>query len=511
MHRLLIAALASMPALLWPVFLPTAMAQDASTQTLHVALREDGDMLDPTLARTYVGRIVFAGLCDKLFDLDEKLNIVPQLATGYEWTDSKTLVIHLRPGVLFQDGTKMDAAAVKYSLDRHLTMKGSSRRGEIAAMDRAEIIDPTTIRVVLKSPSSPFLSQLTDRAGMIVSPTAAQTEGEDFALHPVCAGPFSFVERVAQDHITLDRFPQYWDAPAIHFARVVYRPLVNSSVRLANLQAGSIDLSENITPSDVEAVKRNPKLKLYMSEALGYLAIGVNIANGPRANSLIGRDARVRQALSLAIDRKALIQVVYNGMYTPNAQAVPSNSPFYAPEVPPPARDVAKARALLREAGVTLPVKVEMTLANNSDVQQMGEVIQSMAAEAGFDLKLNTMEFASATSAATRGEFQMYLNGWSGRADADGNLWNIIHTGGPLNDSGYSNKDVDSWLEQARGVTDIPTRRAFYAKIAAQLMIDLPRIYIYSAKNLVAMSTKLHGFVPVPDGMVRLQGLRMSQ
>src|ERR1700722_12338699 len=94
------------------------------TQTLRIALREDADLLDPTLARTYVGRIVFAGLCDKLFDLDEKLNIVPQLATGYEWTDSKTLLIHLRTGVLFQDGTKMDAAAVKYSLDRHLTMKG---------------------------------------------------------------------------------------------------------------------------------------------------------------------------------------------------------------------------------------------------------------------------------------------------------------------------------------------------------------------------------------------------
>src|ERR1700750_1179619 len=107
MHRLLIAALAALPALLWPVFLPTAMAQDAPTQTLHVALREDGDMLDPTLARTYVGRILFAVLSDKLFDLDEKLNIVPQLATGYEWTNSKTLEIHLRPGVLFQDGTKM--------------------------------------------------------------------------------------------------------------------------------------------------------------------------------------------------------------------------------------------------------------------------------------------------------------------------------------------------------------------------------------------------------------------
>ena len=103
-------------------------------------------MLDPTLATTYVGRIVFAGLCDKLFDIDEKLKIVPQLATGYEWADDKTLVIHLRPGVMFQDGEKLDAAAVKYSLERHLTMQGSFRRSEISAIDHVEVVDPATVR-----------------------------------------------------------------------------------------------------------------------------------------------------------------------------------------------------------------------------------------------------------------------------------------------------------------------------------------------------------------------------
>ncbi len=122
-------------------------------QTLRIALREDADLLDPTLARTYVGRIVFAGLCDKLFDIDEKLKIVPQLATGYEWADPKTLLIHLRPGVLFQDGEPMDAAAVKYTLDRDLTLPGSFRRGEVSAIDHVDVVDPATVRVVLKSPS----------------------------------------------------------------------------------------------------------------------------------------------------------------------------------------------------------------------------------------------------------------------------------------------------------------------------------------------------------------------
>jgi peptide/nickel transport system substrate-binding protein len=505
-RHLAIAALATLPALPSPSF-----AQPAPTQTLHIALRQDADMLDPTLARTYVGRIVFAGLCDKLFDINEKLEIVPQLATGYEWTDSKTLLIHLRPNVLFQDGTPMDAAAVKYNFERNLTMQASGRKGEILAMDHAEIVDPTTIRIILKTPSSPFVAQLTDRAGMMVSPKAAEAAGKDFALHPVCAGPFSFTERVPQDRIVLDRFPQYWNAPSIHFARVVYQPIVNSATRLANLQAGAIDLSEQIVPSDVDAVKKDPKLKLALSDSLGYQSININIGNGPRSKTPLGQDARIRQAFSLSLDRDALIQVVYAGMYVPNAQAVPDASPFYAPNVAPPKRDVAKARALLKEAGVKLPVPVTLTLANNSDIQQMGEVIQSMAAEAGFDVKLNTMEFASSLDAATRGDFESYILAWSGRADADGNLWNFLHTGGAQNYPGYANKDVDNWLDQARLITDVKARQALYAKVAVQENKDLPLVYLYVPKNIVGMSTKISGFVPVPDGMIRLQGLSMSR
>src|SRR6516225_8379769 len=164
-------------------------AVPAFSQTLKIALRQDLDVMDPTLATTYVGRIVFAGLCDKLFDIDEKLNIVPQLATGYEWADDKTLVIHLRAGVKFQDGEALDAAAVKYSLERNLTMQGSYRKGEISSIDHVEAVDPATVRVVLKSPSGAFLAQLTDRSGIVLPPKATEAAGKEFASHPVCSGP----------------------------------------------------------------------------------------------------------------------------------------------------------------------------------------------------------------------------------------------------------------------------------------------------------------------------------
>ena len=252
----------------------------------------------------------------------------------------------------FHNGEKFDADAVKYSLERHLNASGSFRRSEIGAMDHVEVVDPLTVRVVMKQAFSPFVAILTDRAGMMLPPKAAEAGGKDFGLHPVCTGPFRFVERVAQDHITLERFPGYWDAPRIHYERVTYRIIPDSSIRLANLQAGTLDLTE-IAPLDAETVKRDPKLALVSVPSLGYGALTINTGNLPKADTPLGRDARVRHAFELALDREALSQVVYAGTYQPNAQATSALSPLYVEEVAPPKRDVAKARALLKEAGVS--------------------------------------------------------------------------------------------------------------------------------------------------------------
>ncbi len=482
----------------------------AHSQTLRITLREDADILDPTLARTYVGRIVFSGLCDKLFDINDKLEIVPQLATGYEWADPTTLVIHLRSGVKFQDGTMMDAAAVKYSLDRHLTMAGSFRKSEIGLMDHVDVVDPLTVKVVLKSPSAPFVSQLTDRAGMIVSPKAAEAEGKDFGQHPVCAGPFKFTERVAQDRIVLDRFADYWNKDAIHFDRVIYLPIPNSSVRLANLQAGATDLVEYVVPTDTDAVKRDPKLQLVVADSIGYQGITYNTANGPMADTPMGRDARVRRAFDMAIDREALLQVVYNGMYSPTAQAVPPESPFYDPAVKPVTRNIDAAKALLKQAGVTGPVPVTLIAPNNPDIQQMAEVIQSMTAEAGFDVKISAMEFASSLDNAERGGFGAYLLAWSGRVDPDGNLWSFLHTGGAQDYGHYSSPQMDSLLDTARTETDTAKRKALYAKVAELGQADMPISYLYPTRSFVGLSKKVTGFKPSPDGMIRLQGVSIT-
>ena len=486
-------------------------AAPLSAQTLRIGLREDPDIMDPTLARTFVGRIVFASICDKLFDIDKDLNIVPQLATGFRWDDPKTLTITLREGVKFHDGETMDAEAVRYSLNRHLTMQGSFRRGEINSMEKVEVVNPTTVRITLKEPFAPFLAQLTDRAGMVVSPKAAEAAGAQFGTRPVCAGPFRFVERVAQDRIVVERFADYWDKGRIHLDRIVYQPIPDDRIRLANLQAGSLEIVQTIGTNDVPVVQRNNRLRVSMSDELGYQSITINIGNGARAQTPLGQHAKVRQALDLAIDRATLNQVVYNGMFTPTAQAVPPSSPYHVKSLTPPTRDVARARALLQEAGVQTPVRVALTTPNNPELRQVAEVIQAMAAEAGFEISINAMEFASSLQAAQRGEFEAYLLAWSGRTDPDGNLWTFVHSRGPQNDGKYSNPEVDRLLDAARVETDLEKRVAIYEQMYKHAVVeDRSRLYLWHRKNIVAHTARLSGFVNVPDGLIRVQDLRLA-
>src|SRR5258708_5704092 len=248
--------------------------------TLRVGLAEDPDVLDPTMARTYVGRIVFSSLCDKLLDIDEKLNIVPQLALSHETSaDGKEVTIKLRPGVKFHDGEPLDAEAAKFSLDRHLTMQGSFRKPELMALDHVDVVDPLTIKLVLKTPFSPLIAQLTDRAGMMVSPKAAKQAGDKFGQHPVCAGPYKFGESVQQDRMAFEKFADYWNKDNVFIDRVVFLPIVDATVRLANLKSGGLDLIERVLATDIKDVRADKRLKLATALELGYMSLIVNTGN----------------------------------------------------------------------------------------------------------------------------------------------------------------------------------------------------------------------------------------
>ena len=480
-------------------------------QTLRIGLAEDPDILDPTLARTFVGRLVFAALCDKLFDVDEKLAIVPQLATGYAWSaDGKTLTIKLRTDVTFHDGEKMDAAAVKFNLERHKTMAGSNRSGELRPVTSIDVVDPATVRLNLSAPFTPLIATLTDRAGMMVSPKAAQAGGANFGTKPVCSGPFKFVERVAQDRIVFEKYANYWNKSAIHLDKIIFTPVPDSTVRLANLRAGQFDFIERVNPSDMEGLKKDSKLKIARITEIGYQGITINVGKSEQAQkNPLGKDARVREAFELSLDRQGLAQVVMdNEAQVGNQWVAPSNA-YYAKNMPIPKRNIERARALLKEAGVPNPSFTLMT-PTTSDAQRLALVIQAMSRDAGFDVKIQSTEFATSLNLADKGDFDAYILAWSGRPDPDGNLYSFHGCKQPLNYSGYCSAETDDLLNQSRALRDPAERKKVFEQIAAKVLKDRPVVYLYHRNWLWAYNARLSGVRNVPDGLLRIQGLKMG-
>jgi peptide/nickel transport system substrate-binding protein len=477
--------------------------------TLRIALQEDPDALDPAQGVSFVGRVVFAGLCDKLIDIDQKLAYVPQLATEWAWSaDSLVLTMKLRPGVVFHDGTSFDAAAVKANIERYKNAPESKRKAELKQVSAVEIADPMTVRFVLSEPYAPLLGILSDRAGMMVSPKAIAAEGDKLSNNLVCAGPYKFVERVPQDRIVLEKFDKYWNAAAIDIDKVVYVSVPDGSIRLANLKSGGLEIAERIAATDLDAVRGDSRLKLVESPSLAYYNLFINLDNGERADTPLGKNPKVREALEAAIDRGVLNQVVFNGEYIPSNQPVPPGSTYYARDFPVPPRDLGKAKRLLAEAGEPHPAFT--LLAANAPIDlRVAEVIQSMAAEAGFQVKIQANEANTMVAAASKGDFQATLVIWSGRPDPDGNISIWLACDGFLNWGKYCDPQLEALLAKARQSTAVAERQKLYAEAAAIYLAARPHLFLYHLKWLWGTTARLDGFTPFPDGIIRLQGMRL--
>jgi peptide/nickel transport system substrate-binding protein len=486
------------------LLLLAANAAVANT-TLRIGIQDDPDVLDPHRSRTYSGRLVYTALCDKLVDISPDLTYVPQLATAWNWSeDSKTLTMTLRDGVTFHDGEVFDAAAVKFNLDRARTLPDSLRKSELSSVESVDVIDAKTVAIKVKQPDATLISQLSDRAGMMLAPKASATE---VGSKPVCSGPYKFVQRVQQDRIVLERFDHYWNKQAYHFDKVIFLPIPDTSVRLANLRSGDLDMIERVAPTDVKTAKADSHVQVFSTPGLGYMQLMYNTNNGDKANNPLGKDKRVRKAFELAIDRDAINQVVFEGLYAPSAQPFPKSSPYYDKDLPIPARDVEASKKLLAEAGVKTPVNVELKVANNPIAQQVGQIIQAMAEEAGFKVNLIATEYATLLSEQQAGNFQIGMSAWSGRPDPDGDIHQFVTCKGGQNDGHFCDPKLDELLNKARTVNDPAQRQALYFEALRLLAEDVPTSYLYFDPRIIAMRSNLTGFVPNPDGLIRLNNV----
>jgi len=481
---------------------------------LVMALSAEPDALDPTTSRSLYSRYVFNAMCEKLYDVDQKTAVVPQLAAELPEVsaDGLTVTIPIRKGVTFADGGTLDAAAVKKSLERHLTMKASGRRSELGPITSIEATDPSTVTIHLSQPFSPLLGALTDRAGMILSPATLDKLGDKFSQAPACVGAFKFEERVPQTSIKLVKDPNYYNADQVHLDSITYRIITDSSIRAANLRSGDVQVADTLSTQDVGSLKEKDDITVLSSQSLGYQGVTFNVGNvdgvGTPAKPIdtpSANDPRIRQAFEYAVDRKGLVSVVFNNLYSPACSPISPATQFASEASNECAEhDPKKAKELLKEAGVALPYEITMKVSNNPDTLRLAQALQSMVKDSGFAVKVEPVEYASLLDLQDRGDFQMLQLGWSGRIDPDANITNFVGTGGSQNVSGYNNPKVDELLNTSRVASSIDDRRDAYAAAIKIVHDDAPIVYLYRLANLTGFTSAVAGVQVFPDGVVRL-------
>lgn len=481
----------------------------ASAQSvMRIGLNDDPDTIDPALSQAFVTRIVLTTFCDKLFDIDENLNIVPMLAESYKWSDDGlALTVKLKSDILFHDGEKLDAEAVKYNVERNKTIEGTFRRPELAPIQSVDVIDPLTVQLNLSAPSAPMVAVLADRSGMMVSPKAAEALGVNFGSAPVCAGPFKFVSRVPQGQIVFEKFDQYWDAANVHIDRVEMTAVNDPTVRLSNLQSGQFDLIERLSPSDVKQVEADASLNLVRAADLGYGYVQFNVGNGPRSEKM--KDRLVREAIDISIDREALVQVAFDGAYVGGDQVLPPASYYHDETRPLQKRDVERARQLLAEAGQE-NFTFEMMVRPDRDFQVPAQVMQAMLAEAGINMVIVTTENVTQLEASRQGNYESYLSFWSGRVDPDGNTFQFYTCSAAPNRMGYCNAEVEDLLTKARQTLDPAARKALYKQALDIKYHERPDIALWHRQLFMATSNKVENYSILPDGLIRLQGVKVN-
>ena len=493
-------------------------AAAAGSGNITVGLAGAPDALDPTTGSTFDGRTVFANMCQKLYDINAQLNIVPQLATSLPVISDGglTYTIALKQGVLFNDGTSFNATAVKTTLDHYLTDPQSARAAELHGLQSVDVTGPYTVVLHLSKPFAPLTSILADRAGMILSPAQLKKLGNNFAQDPVCVGPFEFSSRPSLDTIILKKSPYYYGKTGVHLATVTFEVITDESTMAADLSSGQIQIGEEIAPQDVQSLQNSSSVTLEAQNSLGYEGLDINTGNvngslktyGTASNPFATHPT-LREAFELSLNRAELNKVAFDGLYSASCSPIPSDSPW-AVNVPCTSQNIAEAKKLIAATGLKTPIHVSLTVANDPLDLQIGSIIQSMGAQAGFAVSLQPLEFTTSLSRAAAGQFEMYVVGWSGRVDPDQNTFNDWYPQSALNYTGADYSALDNLLLQARASTSTTQRKALYTQAVQLMQQALNIIYLWDPKYYLGVSKTVTGVQYFPDALIRLEHASVS-
>ncbi len=498
-------------------FLASACSSgNANTTTkggkLNVGLIADLSTLDPLKSSSFYDRQVMLNIYDTLVHVDAQNNVQPDLATSWQYPSPTELVFTLRTDVTFQDGTPFNADAVVFNINRILTTPSSPRLSELSTVKDVMAVDSSHVRFDLKTAFSPLLLTLTDRAGMILSPTAVQKlDATTLANAPTNAGsgPFMFKEWVKGDHLTIVRNPHYWQKDSQgqslpYLSSVTYRPITDSTVEFTNLQTGNIDVADGVNPNLVAQAKANPNLIYRQQAALSFFGIQLNTRAAPFDNVL------VRQAIALGVNRDEILNTVFKGVGVLAQGPLSPGSWAFDKSFAPYSYNINQAKADLQQAGLSSVSFTLLITSGDPLGTQEAQFIQSELQPAGITVNIKQEIFATLLSDTAAHNFQAAVVGWSGRPDPDGNTYSWFHTGGGLNYSQYSNPQVDALLEAARASSDQATRAQDYIQAQKLLVNDAPYVFLYHGVAVQASSKKVQNFLLLPTGIMEFASVYVS-
>ncbi|MBN3845651.1 MULTISPECIES: ABC transporter substrate-binding protein [Burkholderiaceae] len=486
-------------------------AVDTSTKpvsggTLRVAFASDTKTLDPTFSVNFSERQPLYLIYNTLLSINPDASIGPELAERWDTLDGgKRLVLHLRKGVMFHDGTPFDAAAVKDNLDRRLDPAvGSPLRPQLTLiLDSVEVNDPQTVTLHLKSPSPALLGMLAQREGFMASPTAMKKYGKDFATHPVGTGPFVFKEWIPGNSLSVDRNPKYWEPGKPYLDRVVFSDTSNPIIAMQRLRTGEVDYISALSPIDIRPIENQPGIVLDAGPASRWYALQWQVDRPPFNNPL------VRQAVAYAIDRKRMVEILMNGK-APIAESIaPPGAWWYDPTVKSYPYDPAKAKALLAQAGVT-NLSVSLSTPQIMLMQQINQLVQEQLKAVGIAVRLDPIAQSDWYPRLSQGLINFSPIRWSQRPDPDGLFPLLLGSTGAQNTTKYHNPDVDKLLQQARDASDQATRRRLYGQVEAIVTRDLPYVPLFFSIEYAAMRNNVHNHVWLPDEIPRFRNMWKS-
>ena len=482
---------------------PAPEEEEMGGGTVVAGLDSDISSFDPTQSNNATDRHIYFNVYDTLVRLGTDGSMLPGLAESWDVSaDGTEYVFHLRSGVKFHDGTDFDADAVKFNLDR-ARAEGSARASELSAITEVEAVDSTTIKITL-SEAIPFMWNLADRAGMILSPAAIEEMGEDIGQHGVGTGPFVFGEWVKDDHITLVKNEDYWEEGKPYLDEVIFRAVPESTVRSIELQSGNVNIIEKVPSQDLELLEGDADIVVLRESGLGYAYVFLQGTVPPLDNL----DAR--KALAYAIDRELLAEIATNGTGKPGISPVPPTSWAHDPDYKGVPYDPAMAKQFLEDAGMPDGFEFEFIIPPWEEFISTAELMKEQWAAVGITANIVQLELNALLDKLFAMDYQALYIDYSGRVDPDPGLWGHTACSAGNNYSGVCNEEASVLMDEARITADEAKRQELYFK-AIPLVVEeqVSQLYIYYLPNLVAYDAKLQ-IEYYPDGRFRFLDVQLA-